>query len=353
MLFFKSSLVIGKSIIFTVLFFVAQGGVEWLKALPILLPLILAIAFFTVLERKVLAGIQRRRGPNVVGLFGILQAFADAFKLLSKETVIPSASNIGLFVWAPIFIFLLSLLSWAVMPLDFTRVIADLDIGLLFVFTSSSFGVYGIILSGWASNSKYAFLGSLRSAAQLISYEVSMALVIMPLLLLTGSTNLTAMVLAQQPIFFWWPFFPSFFLFFISALAETNRVPFDLPEAESELVSGFNVEYSAVGFVLFFLAEYANIILMSSLITLCFFGGWLPWISFLPLPTSIWFATKIVAVMFTFVWIRGTVPRYRYDQLMNLGWKVILPLALGLLFFSLGACYFFGAFHWRRAAWYV
>lgn len=349
----KLSLFFFKLPIFVAAVFFLQGGVEWLKALPILLPLILAVAFFTVLERKVLAGIQRRRGPNVVGLFGILQAFADAFKLLSKETVIPSASNVGLFILAPIFIFLLSLLSWAVIPLDFTRVIADLDIGLLFVFTSSSFGVYGIILSGWASNSKYAFLGSLRSAAQLISYEVSMALVIMPLLLLSGSTNLTAIVLAQQPIFFWWPFFPSFLLFFISALAETNRVPFDLPEAESELVSGFNVEYSAIGFVLFFLAEYANIILMSSLITICFLGGWLPWLTFLPIPTSIWFAIKILLVMFTFIWIRGTVPRYRYDQLMNLGWKVILPLALALLFFSLGASYFFGAFQWRRSLFYV
>jgi NADH-quinone oxidoreductase subunit H len=352
-MFLKVSLFFAKIPVLFAVAFIFQGGIEWLKALPILLPLILAVAFFTVLERKVLAGIQRRRGPNVVGLFGILQAFADAFKLLSKETVIPSASNVGLFILAPIFIFLLSLLSWAVIPLDFTRVIADLDIGLLFVFTSSSFGVYGIILSGWASNSKYAFLGSLRSAAQLISYEVSMALVIMPLLLLSGSTNLTAIVLAQQPIFFWWPFFPSFLLFFISALAETNRVPFDLPEAESELVSGFNVEYSAIGFVLFFLAEYANIILMSSLITICFLGGWLPWFSFLPIPTYVWFAVKILLVMFTFIWIRGTVPRYRYDQLMNLGWKVILPLALALLFFSLGASYFFGAFHWRRSFFYV
>jgi len=332
---------------FVIIFSLLLLDIDFLKVAPILLPIVLCVAFFTVFERKVLASLQRRRGPNVVGIFGLLQAFADAFKLLSKETVIPSASNNFLFILAPIFIFLLSLLTWGVIPFDFGIVVSDINIGLLFVFANSSFGVYGIIISGWASNSKYALLGSLRSAAQLISYEVSMGIVTMPVLLAAGSTNLTQIVLAQNYIFFWCPMLPSFLLFFVSALAETNRVPFDLPEAESELVSGYNVEYSAVGFVLFFLAEYSNIILMSCLIVILFLGGWLPWLSLINISTTLWFAIKLLLVIFTFIWIRGSLPRYRYDQLMNLGWKSILPISLAFLVWSSAWLIFSGGFDFR------
>lgn len=315
--------------------------IDYIKALPIVLPLILSIAFFTLLERKVLAGIQRRKGPNMVGWAGILQAFADAVKLLTKESIVPSSANSLIFIIAPIFIFTISLLSWAVLPFDYGIVIADLNIGILFILAVSSFGVYGIILSGWASNSKYAFLGSLRSAAQLISYEISMALVIMPVLLAAGNTNLTQIVLSQQTIMYMIPFFPSFLLFFISGLAETNRVPFDLPEAESELVAGYHVEYSAVGFVLFFLAEYSNILLMSALIVLLFLGGWLPFLGINIAPSWVYMALKVVFVVFCFIWIRGTLPRYRYDQLMVIGWKLILPLSIALLFISINYLIFF------------
>lgn len=337
----KLLLFLSKFIIFILLF--SFIDFDWVKFLPIILPLVLSIAFFTLFERKVLAGLQRRRGPNVVGLFGIFQAFADALKLLSKETIIPSMSNNFLFILAPIFIFTISLTSWSVIPFDYFVVISDINIGLLFIFAFSSFGVYGIIIAGWASNSKYAFLGSLRSAAQLISYEISMLLVIMPILLVVGSTNLSAIILAQAKGFYYIPFFPSLILFFISALAETNRIPFDLPEAESELVSGYNVEYSAVGFVLFFLAEYSNMIIMSALIVSIFFGGWLPFIQwgfFKYIPTWLWFSLKIIIIIFIFIWIRGSLPRYRYDQLMTIGWKIILPIALGLLCTSI-SCLFF------------
>lgn len=321
--------------------FILLLDIDYIKALPIVLPLILSIAFFTLLERKVLAGIQRRKGPNIVGWAGILQAFADAVKLLTKESIVPSSSNSLIFLIAPIFIFTISLLSWAVLPFDYGIVIADLNIGILFILAISSFGVYGIILSGWASNSKYAFLGSLRSAAQLISYEISMALVIMPVLLAAGNTNLTQIVLSQQTIMYMIPFFPSFILFFISGLAETNRVPFDLPEAESELVAGYHVEYSAVGFVLFFLAEYSNILLMSALIVILFLGGWLPILGISLAPSWVYMALKVVFVVFTFIWIRGTLPRYRYDQLMLIGWKIILPLSIALLFVSINYLIFF------------
>jgi NADH-quinone oxidoreductase subunit H len=325
------------SLKFIFLFIWVVIDITYLKFLPLILGLLLVVAFFTVFERKVLAGIQRRRGPNVVGIYGILQAFADAIKLLTKESIVPSASNNMIFLLAPIFIFIMSLMGWAVIPFDYLLVIADIPLGVLVVFAISSFGVYGIIMSGWSSNSKYAFLGGLRSAAQLISYEVSMALVIMPILLATGSSNISAIVLAQTWCWFFIPFMPSFLLFFVSALAETNRVPFDLPEAESELVAGYNVEYSAVGFVLFFLAEYTSILLMCSLIVLFFLGGWLP-ISFLPLklPSFVWFAVKVIFIVFVFIWIRGTLPRYRYDQLMTLGWKVILPLSLAFIVFTVG-----------------
>jgi len=321
--------------------FILLLDIDYIKALPIVLPLILSIAFFTLLERKVLAGIQRRKGPNIVGWAGILQAFADAVKLLTKESIVPSSANSLIFLIAPIFIFTISLLSWAVLPFDYGIVIADLNIGILFILAISSFGVYGIILSGWASNSKYAFLGSLRSAAQLISYEISMALVIMPVLLAAGNTNLTQIVLSQQTIMYMIPFFPSFILFFISGLAETNRVPFDLPEAESELVAGYHVEYSAVGFVLFFLAEYSNILLMSALIVILFLGGWLPILGISLAPSWVYMALKVVFVVFTFIWIRGTLPRYRYDQLMLIGWKIILPLSIALLFVSINYLIFF------------
>jgi NADH-quinone oxidoreductase subunit H len=311
---------------------------DWIKFLPIILPILLSVAFFTVMERKILASMQRRRGPNVVGIFGLLQAIADALKLLSKESIIPSTSNTFIFIGAPIFTFFISYVSWIVIPFDFNIVIADINLGILFIFAMSSLGVYGIIMAGWSSNSKYAFLGGLRSAAQLISYEISMGLVIMPVLLLSQSTNLTDIVLSQSTIFYIIPLFPSFILFFISILAETNRIPFDLPEAESELVSGYNVEYSAIGFTFFFLAEYSNIMLMSSLVTILFLGGWLPFINFFSLgsliPGWVWFSSKMLIVMFAFVWIRATLPRYRYDQLMFLGWKIILPLSLSFVFFS-------------------
>lgn len=299
-----------------------------------LLPLLLCIAFFTVFERKVLGAMQRRRGPSVVGLYGLLQAFADGFKLLGKETLIPSSANMFLFFCAPIAFFSLSLLMWCLIPLDFKRVIADLPLGLFLLFAISSLGTYGIIIAGWASNSKFAFLGALRSSAQLISYEVSLGLLLMPLLIGSGSANLSSIVEAQHHLWYfnWYcfPFFPSCVLFFITILAETNRIPFDLPEAESELVSGYNVEYSAVGFVLFFLAEYSNILLMSVLFVILFFGGWGG-----ILGMSLFFFGKSFFFFFLFVWIRASFPRYRYDQLMALGWKVILPLSLIFFFYTI------------------
>jgi len=306
---------------------------DFLKFLPIILPLILSIAFLTVLERKVLASMQRRRGPNVVGIYGLLQAFADGVKLILKETLIPSSSNYIIFLLAPIFIFSLSLYGWAIIPFVKGVVISDLDLGLLILLAISSLSVYGIIMSGWSSNSKYALLGALRSSAQMISYEVSIGLLIMPVLALSSSLNLTAIVIAQNYMFNCWPFMCSFILFFICILAETNRLPFDLPEAESELVSGYNVEYSALTFALFFLAEYSYIILMSSLLVILFLGGWLPIINCKYIPSWFWFAFKLIFILFCFVWVRATLPRYRYDQLMSLGWKVMLPLSLGILFF--------------------
>jgi NADH-quinone oxidoreductase subunit H len=309
-------------------------NIDFLKCLPIILPILLAVAFFTVFERKVLAAMQRRRGPNVVGIYGLLQAIADAIKLLSKETLIPGSSNLYIFLFSPIFTFLISMLCWSLVPFDYGIVISDINLGVLFLFAFSSLGVYGIIMSGWASNSKYSFLGSLRSSAQFISYEVSMGLLLVPLVLISESFNITSIVLSQLDIFYFVTLFPFFALFLITALAETNRVPFDLPEAESELVSGYNVEYSSVGFTLFFLAEYSNIILMSSIIVFLFLGGWLP-LFFSFLAGSFYFSIKLLLVMFFFVWVRATLPRYRYDQLMLLGWKVILPLSLAFTLFSI------------------
>lgn len=323
---------------FLLYFILSFIGIDFIKNLPILLPILLSVAFFTVLERKVLASMQRRRGPNYVGIYGLLQAIADALKLLSKETLIPSSSNFFLFILSPIFTFVISMLCWSLIPFDFNIVISDLNLGLLFLFAFSSLGVYGIIISGWSSNSKYAFLGSLRSSAQFISYEISMGLLLIPIILFSQTLNISEIVLAQTDIFFVIPFFPFFILFLITGLAETNRVPFDLPEAESELVSGYNVEYSSIGFTFFFLAEYSNIILMSSIIVILFLGGWLAPFDFFIFTyfyTSFFFSIKLLLVMFFFIWVRATLPRYRYDQLMMLGWKVILPSSLGLCFLSI------------------
>jgi NADH-quinone oxidoreductase subunit H len=285
---------------------------------------------------------QLRLGPNVVGPFGLLQPFADAVKLLFKETVIPSGANPVVFVAAPILTFALSLMAWAVIPFDNGVVIANINVGILYLFAISSLGVYGVVMAGWASNSKYAFLGALRSAAQMVSYEVSMGFVIVTVLLCVGSLNLTAIVEAQRTVWFCLPLLPMFVVFFVSILAETNRLPFDLPEGESELVAGFFVEYSAMAFALFFLGEYGNMILMSAMTTILFLGGWLaPFnIEFSGLAGHVWsvfwFVIKIAFVLFCFLWVRATFPRFRYDQLMRLGWKVFLPLSLFWLVLTAG-----------------
>lgn len=304
-----------------------------LNFLALVLPLLISVAFLTVAERKILAAIQKRKGPNVVGFMGILQAFADGFKLLTKELVLPSSSDTFVFILAPIITFFLSLSAWAVVPFSETSVIADINLGLLYIFAVSSLGVYGIIGAGWASNSRYAFLGALRSAAQMVSYEVSIGLIIINVLIFTGSLNLTEVVLFQESIWFVFPLFPLFVMYVVSALAETNRPPFDLPEAESELVAGYNVEYSSVGFVLFFIGEYANIILQATLTVIFFFGGWLSPFNLLPFP-ALWFTLKLFLFLFLWVWVRAAFPRYRYDQLMDLGWKVFLPYSLAWVYFT-------------------
>ncbi len=311
----------------------------WGKILLLVIPLILAIAYLTLAERKVIAAIQLRRGPNRVGPFGLLQPIADGIKLLHKEIIIPRASNPILFILAPILTFSLSLAAWAVIPLDLGVVLADINVGVLYLFAISSLGVYGIIIAGWSSNSRYAFLGALRSAAQMISYEVSMGLVIISVLLCAGSLNLTKIVQAQENLWFAIPLFPMFIVFFISILAETNRTPFDLAEAEAELVAGYHVEYSSLPFALFFLGEYANMILLSAMATILFFGGWLPPIAVPPftwIPGLIWFILKVCFFLFVFLWVRATLPRYRYDQLMRLGWKVFLPFSLAWLVLTAG-----------------
>jgi NADH-quinone oxidoreductase subunit H len=301
------------------------------QTLALLVPVLIGVAYLTLAERKVLAAMQMRRGPNIVGPFGLLQPFADAIKMLMKETIIPSGASRFLFILAPMLLFMLAMLAWAVIPVNEGWAIADINVGVLYLFAISSLGVYGVIIAGWASNSKYAFLGALRSAAQMVSYEVSMGFVIVTVLLCVGSLNLSEVVRAQTKVWFFIPLFPMFVIFFISTLAETNRAPFDLPEGESELVAGFFVEYSSMSFALFFLGEYANMILMSALTTILFLGGWVPPMAIEPfiwIPGPIWFILKICLCLFTFIWVRATFPRYRYDQLMRLGWKVFLPFSL-------------------------
>ena len=302
-----------------------------IKILVIVVPLLIGVAYLTYAERKIISAMQLRRGPNVVGPFGLLQPLADGAKLFLKETVIPSSANRAVFLVAPMVTFFLALVAWAVIPFGEGLVLADINVGILYLFAISSLGVYGVLMAGWASNSKYAFLGALRSAAQMVSYEVSMGFVIITVLLCVGSLNLSAIVEAQRGMWFVIPLFPMAVVFFISTLAETNRHPFDLPEAEAELVAGYNVEYSAMTFALFFLGEYANMILMCGMTTILFLGGWLPPIDIAPfnlIPGPIWFVIKICALLFIFIWVRASFPRYRYDQLMRLGWKVFLPLSL-------------------------
>jgi NADH-quinone oxidoreductase subunit H len=308
--------------------------VVWIliQALVIIVPLLVGVAYLTYVERKVIAAMQLRRGPNVVGPFGLLQPLADGLKLFFKETIIPSGANRVVFVMAPMITFSLALAAWAVIPLGEGIVVSNINVGILYLFAISSLGVYGILMAGWASNSKYAFLGAIRSAAQMVSYEVSMGFIIITVLLVAGSLNLSDIVKAQkESVWFIIPLFPMFVIFFISTLAETNRHPFDLPEAEAELVAGYNVEYSSMTFALFFLGEYANMILMCSMTTILFLGGWLPPLDIAPfnwIPGPLWFIIKICALLFIFIWVRATFPRYRYDQLMRLGWKVFLPISL-------------------------
>ncbi len=315
------------------------------KILVIVVPLLICVAYLTYVERKVIGAIQLRKGPNVVGPFGLLQPFADGLKLLMKETVVPSSADQVVFVFAPILTFTLGLAAWAVIPFGQGLVLADINVGILYLLAISSLGIYGIIMAGWSSNSRYAFLGALRSAAQMISYEVSIGFIIITVLLCVGSLNLTDIIMAQKSVWFAIPLFPMFVVFFVSALAETNRTPFDLPEAEAELVAGYNVEYSAMTFALFFLGEYANMILMSAMAVVLFFGGWLPPFDVAPftlIPGPVWFLVKIMIILFIFLWVRATFPRYRYDQLMHLGWKVFLPLSLVWVVLTAGVLIFTG-----------
>jgi NADH-quinone oxidoreductase subunit H len=316
-----------------------------LKSLALIVPLLIGVAYLTYAERKVLGAIQLRKGPNVVGPFGLWQPFADAIKMLMKETIIPSGANRALFLLAPILTFGLAVTAWAVIPVNNHWAIANINVGILYIFAISSLGVYGIIIAGWASNSKYAFLGAMRSAAQMVSYEVSMGFVIVTVIVCAGSTDLNAIVLAQRHIWFAIPLLPIFIIFFISGLAETNRAPFDLAEGDTEIVAGFFVEYSAMSFALFFLGEYANMFLISATTTVLFLGGWLSPIPFVPftwVPGVIWFVLKVCVCLFVFLWVRATLPRYRYDQIMALGWKVFLPISLAWLVITAGFLEIFG-----------
>lgn len=308
-----------------------------LKILSIVVPLLISVAYFTIAERKIMGSIQRRRGPNVVGYIGLLQPLADGLKLFVKETTLPTSANTGIFLLAPALSFILSLIGWAIIPFAEGIVVCDLNLGILYLFAISSLNVYGILFAGWSSNSKYAYLGALRSAAQMISYEISIGFTALNVVICAGSFNLNTIVLAQQKIWFILPLLPIFIIFYISMLAETNRHPFDLPEAEAELVSGYNVEYSAMSFALFFLSEYANMLLMSTFAAILFLGGWLPPFDnflFNLIPSTIWLSLKIATGVTFFIVTRATLPRYRYDQLMHLGWKCFLPLTIGYFIFT-------------------
>jgi NADH-quinone oxidoreductase subunit H len=316
-----------------------------LETLAILVPLLLMVAYATYAERKALAAIQLRKGPNVVGPFGLWQPFADAIKMVMKETIVPTGANRILFMMAPMITFGLAMVAWAVVPTGDNLAVANINVGILYLLAISSLGVYGIIIAGWASNSKYAFLGALRSAAQMVSYEVSIGFVLVSVLLCVGSLNLNDIVRAQNGLWFCIPLFPMFVVFFISGLAETNRAPFDMAEGESEIVAGYMVEYSSMSYAMFFLGEYANMILMSGMVSILFLGGWLAPLPFAPftwVPGPIWFILKICFVMFMFFWVRATFPRFRYDQLMRLGWKVFLPLCLGWMVLTAAVLEIFG-----------
>jgi NADH-quinone oxidoreductase subunit H len=304
------------------------------KILIIIIPLLISVAFFTIIERKGMGVIQRRKGPNVIGILGLLQPIADGLKLFAKETILPSNSSSFLYFFAPILTFFLSLISWAVIPFSSQSIFSDIGVGVIYLLAISSLSVYGIIIAGWSSNSKYSFLGALRSTAQMISYEVSIGFIIVNICVFAGSFNLNDMILAQRYGWFILPSLPMLIIFYISMLAETNRHPFDLPEAEAELVSGYNVEYSSMTFALFFLGEYSNMLLMSALSAVLFLGGWLP--LFTIFPGSFWFSLKISIGVTFFVITRAGLPRYRYDQLMNIGWKCFLPLTLGYFIFTVG-----------------
>ncbi|WGF89162.1 NADH-quinone oxidoreductase subunit NuoH [Marinivivus vitaminiproducens] len=314
--------------------------------LALVVPLLVGVAYLTLAERKVIAAMQLRQGPMTTGPFGLLQPLADGLKLFVKETVVPSGSNAVVFITAPMLTFILAMIGWAVIPLGDGLVLADINVGILYLFAISSLGVYGIIMAGWASNSRYAFLGALRSSAQMVSYEIAIGLIIISVLMTAGSLNLSDIVRSQAEngwYVFW--HFPMFMVFIVSILAETNRHPFDLPEDESTLVTGYNVEYSSMAFALFFLGEYANMILMSGLTSVLFLGGWLPILDIAPfnwIPGPIWLILKICFVLFIFIWARATLPRYRYDQLMRLGWKIFLPLSLVWVVLTAGVLVGFG-----------
>ena len=304
---------------------------ETYKILFLLVPVLVSVAMIVWLDRRIWAFVQKRQGPNVVGPFGLLQSLADALKYMFKEVIIPSSSNKIIFILAPIITMTLALISWAVIPFSATQVLADINVGILYLFAISSLGVYGIIMGGWASNSKYPFLGAIRSAAQMVSYEVSIGVIIINVLLCVGSLNLNEIVMAQENLWFVIPLFPMFVIFFISSLAETNRPPFDLPEAEAELVAGYQTEYSGMMYAMFWLGEYANILLMCAMGAILFLGGWLSPIEIYPfslIPGAFWLIFKILFLFVLFALVKAIVPRYRYDQLMRLGWKIFLPLSL-------------------------